>query len=213
MEKPIIATTLKGLFVAGEAWDEAHEIWYKDASEKLNDLSVMNWIGRDDYFKGVDDVMKRLYPNLLEDERTKLARKMYFDSTIKFIEQNPNLKKQQVINYFKSLKDKFQIALVTTNTQEAVDKIIQAADIKDLFDITESSLPTEKDDKVAVFNRFVEKHGKPILYIGSGKKDSYNFCKEKNIPCVFANLENQEDIKGVESVHNLEELKAKIESL
>ena len=64
MEKPIIATTLSGLFLKKEPWDKAHILWYEKAAEKLKDESVKNWIKRPDYFRGVDEVMQRLYPNL-----------------------------------------------------------------------------------------------------------------------------------------------------
>ena len=64
MKKPIIATTLAGLFIKKEAWDKAHIIWYEEAAKKLNDESVLKWVGRADYFKGVDEVMKKLYSNL-----------------------------------------------------------------------------------------------------------------------------------------------------
>ena len=69
------------------------------------------------------------------------------------------------------------------------------------------------DDKRIVFDRFIKKYGKPLLYIGGGRKDSYDYCKEKNIERVFANLDENEEIPGVELVHSVEELKSKIDSL
>lgn len=43
MEKPILATTLAGLFVKKDAWDKAHVLWYQEAARKLNDDSVLQW--------------------------------------------------------------------------------------------------------------------------------------------------------------------------
>ncbi len=211
MEKPILATTLSGLFIKSEAWTNAHTLWYENASRKLNDESVKQWIGREDYFKGVDKVMKRLYPSLSENKRTKKARELFFETVLENIKRNPSLKNQKITDYFSELKTKYQIALITTNTSSALEKILTATGLKDFFNLTETSLPEEKDDKTKVFNRFIQKYRKPIIYIGGGRKDSYAYCQENDIRCLFANLENQEEIKGVKSVHNLEELKKVIE--
>ena len=211
--KPIIATTLSGLFLSHEPWEKAHVLWYETMAEKLNDPSVKQWIDRPDYFKGVDEVMKRLYPALSDEERTIKARELFFDSVISYIEQNEGVKNQEIINYFKSLKTKYQIALITTNTEKVVDRISSVAHLDGLFDIIECSLPEEKDDKRVVFSRFIKNYGKPIIYIGGGRKDSYDYCAENEIPRVFANLEDDEDIPGVKTIHTLNELEKTIKEL
>jgi phosphoglycolate phosphatase-like HAD superfamily hydrolase len=213
MEKPIIATTLSGLFIKKQAWDKAHAIWYENAAKKLNDKSVLDWIGKPDYFKGVDEVMQRLYPSLNDKKRTIKARQMFFDAVIKYIKQNPDVKNNQIIDYFNSLKSKYRLALITTNTKQALEKILSATKLSNLFDIVETSEESEKDDKVIVFDRFFKKHNKPTLYIGGSRGDSFDYCKDKGIKELFANFEGEEEIKGTESVHNLEELKQKIESI
>ena len=114
MEKQIITTTLSGLFIKHEPWDNAHILWFKDAAEKLDDPKITEWINNPNYFKGVDLVMKRLYPDLNNKQRTIKARETYFDSVCKYIKQNPNVKNLEIIKYFKSLKDKFEIALITS---------------------------------------------------------------------------------------------------
>lgn len=212
MEKPIIATNLVGLFIKREAWDKAHILWYENAAKTLNDNSVLKWIGREDYFKGVDEVMQRLYPKLNDEQRTIKARQMYFDSVIENINKNPGFKNQESIEYFLSLKTKYRLALITSNTKQALEKILSATKLSKLFDIIEASEESEKDDKTAVFGRFIKKYGKPLIYIGGSKKESYDYCKEKGIPTIFMNLKNEEELEGIESVHNLEELKDKIES-
>jgi len=35
MEKPIIATALKGLFIKGDSWEKAHIIWYEDREKEI----------------------------------------------------------------------------------------------------------------------------------------------------------------------------------
>lgn len=213
MVKPIIATTLSGLFINEEPWKKAHILWYQNAAKKLNDNSIMKWANRPDYFKGVDEVMKKLHPNLSEEERTKLARETYFDSVIEYIKKNKLVINKKGVNYFKELKKNNRLALITTNTKTALEKILKATKLETLFDLIEFSNPKEKDDKKLVFERFIKKNGKPKIYVGGSKKDSYDYCKEQNIPSIFANFENQEEIEGVKTVRSLNELKKEIEKL
>jgi phosphoglycolate phosphatase-like HAD superfamily hydrolase len=206
----IIATTLSGLFLKKEAWNNAHLLWYKNAAKELNDNSILKWVNKKDYFIGVDEVMQRLYPKLDERDRTIKARRSFFDSVIQYIKNNASIKNDDIIEFFISLKKKYKIALITTNTSQAINSILQSAGLTNLFDIIEASNEEEKDDKILVFKRFIEKHGKPIVYIGGDKKDSFDYCKENSIPCIFANLEQDKDIPGVMAVHNLEELKKEL---
>jgi len=227
MEKPIIATTLSGLFIKKEPWEKAHILWYNEREmelkEKGKDISAIiewrNLLQKDPdeekkrYFDFVDKVMKELYPYLSEEERTKKARESFFDATLKYIKQNPNVLNKGVIRYFKSIKDKINLALITTNIQSALEKILKASRLEKLFDLIETSTPEEKDIKEIAFDRFIKKYDKPLIYIGSDKKDSFVYCNKNNIPCIFANFENKEEIIGVESAHNLKELKEKLSKL
>lgn len=214
INKPIIATTLSGLFISPDPWNRAHKIWFEEMAIKLNDLSIKELAEKEDYFKFVDDIMKRLYPNLSDEERTTKARKEYFKYVVKLIMENlEDYVRNDVVDYFLSIKDSFRIALITTNTPEALSQILEVAELLDLFDIIEFSLPEEKDDKIKVFDNFIEKNSKPILYIGGDRKSSYDYCKANNIKSIFANFDLEEEINGVESVHNLEELKEIIEDL
>lgn len=210
MDKPIIATTLSGLFVKHEPWDKAHVLWYKKAAEKLKDASVNKWVNRPDYFKGVDEVMRRIYPDLNDEERTIKARETFFNSVCDYLKKHPEARNNSIINYFHSLKSNYRLALITTNIKSALGKIIETAGLTGFFDIIEASRPNEKDDKKIVFERFIKKYGKPLIYIGGNRKDSFDYCKEKRILCIFANLEKQPDLEGVESAHNLEELRQKL---
>ena len=209
-KKPIIATTLAGLFLKHTPWETAHMRWFKEAAEQLNDPSVNKWAKKPDYFKGVDEVMQRLYPNLTNGERTAKARELYFDAVLNNIKDSGDVRNEKVIEYFKKLKKDYALALITTNKQESLNKILALVNLLDLFDIIEASLPEEKDDKTIVFDRFIERYGKPIVYIGGGKSDTYAYCQQNNIPAIFANFESQESIESVETVHTLEDLKQKI---
>jgi phosphoglycolate phosphatase-like HAD superfamily hydrolase len=213
MEKPILATTFSGLFVKKEPWDKAHIIWYQRASKQLKDSSVLEWIKKSNYFEGVDLVMKRLYPKLSDEERTTKAREMFFDSVLEYIEKHSKVVNREVINYFIGLKGKYRLALITTNTSSALERILSAVNLEGLFDVVETSLPYEKDNKRAVFKRFVKRYGKPVIYIGGSRKDSFDYCNENNIPCVFVNFEGEENINGVRTVKNLRELKRIVDSI
>ncbi|MCX6749867.1 MAG: HAD hydrolase-like protein [Candidatus Pacearchaeota archaeon] len=227
MEKPIIATTLSGLFIKSEPWNKAHILWYdereKEMKEKKADISaIIEWRKllqenpdeeKKGYFKFVDRVMKELYPYLSEEERTKKARESFFDATLKYIQQNPKVINKDVVRYFKSIKNKYTLALITTNIKPSLERILKIGGLENLFEIIETSNPEEKDAKEAVFDRFIKKYDKPLIYIGSDKKDSFVYCNKNNIPCIFANFENKEEIIGVESAHNLKELKEKLSKL
>ena len=206
----IIALTLSGLFVKLEPWKKAHISWFEEASRKLRDPSLFSWATKENYFQGVDLAMKKLYPDLTEEERTIKARELYFDSVLEYIKINKDVINKDVIDYFRTLKKKFRLALITTNKKDSLDKILKLIKLNNFFDIIESSLPNEKDDKRVVFKRFIKKYKKPLIYIGGDRKDSFDFCKENNIPCIFANFENSPELSDVESVYNLEELKIKL---
>ncbi len=210
MEKPIIATTLSGLFLKHEPWNKAHILWLGRATEKLKDPSIMSWANKPNYFDCVDEIMKRLHPNLDERERVIKAREMFFESVCEYVGKNPKVRNEEIIKYFSSLKERWRLALITTNIQSALEKILSVADLRGLFDITETSLPEEKDDKRIVFERFIKKYGEPLIYIGGSRKDSFDYCREENIPHIFVNLESEKEIPNMNSAHSLKEIKEKL---
>jgi phosphoglycolate phosphatase-like HAD superfamily hydrolase len=213
MEKPIIATTLSGLFLKSDPWNKAHEIWFATMAKKLGDSSVSKWSKRYDYFKGVDEIMTRLYPSLSEVEKTKKARELFFDSVCQYVQLHPEVRNDKIIAYFETLKKTYSLALITTNTSDALTKILSASGLENLFDITSTSFSDEKDDKKVIFERFVKKYGKPLVYLGGNKKDSFDYCKKKKIPCLFVNLEKEIDLENVISVYNLRSIKQQLSKL
>ena len=226
MKKPIIATSLKGLFIKNSPWIDAHILWYEEREKeikknKLDNSAIKEWRQlfnsnpereRKEYFKYVDKIMKVLYPNLSDMKRTEKARELFFDATIKYIKQNSQVINQPVVDYFLSLKKSYRLALITTNTPQALKNILKASNLEKMFDIIEAEEPTQKDKKDIVFNIFIKNYGKPSLYIGTGE-EGIIYCQKNNIPCIYADLENQKEIEGVNSVHNLKELKEKIITL
>ena len=219
MEKPILATTIKDVIIDRNSWVDAHYLWFdereKELSEKgLSTGPIDEWKTllrknpeeeKETYFKYVDEVMKLLYPDLSNSKRTEIARESYFDSVLEFIKQNQDKINHDFIEYLESLKGKYRIAIITTNTWSALEKILEVSYInKDLFDLIEVSKLEEKDDKTIVFERFIEKHGKPNFYIGSSEK-TIKYCKEKKIKYISTNFYTNNNLP--DSVANIEELK------
>jgi phosphoglycolate phosphatase-like HAD superfamily hydrolase len=204
--KPIIATTFSGLFISSEPWKKAHYLWFDEAAKILKDNTIKKWKHKKNYFSGVDLVMKQRFPKLTDEQRTKKARELFFASVLRYMKKK-NVKFEKNISFFRQLKKKYRIALITTNTSFSLKKMLKANDLATFFDIIIASKEQEKDDKQKVFNRFIAKYGKPLLYIGGDRKDTYDFCKKQNIPCVFANFEHAKDIQGIKTARNLKELK------
>ncbi|KYK26229.1 hypothetical protein AYK26_05470 [Euryarchaeota archaeon SM23-78] len=200
-------------FIKSEPWKKAHVLWFKRAAEELEDSKVKEYADKDDYFKYVDKVMQRLHPHkMFERQRTAKARSIYFEYVCSIISKQPNkFVNKDVVEYFKSLKNNYRLALITTNTRESIDKIFSYTKLEGLFNLIELSYEDEKDDKTVVFDRFIRNYGKPVVYIGGDRKDSFEYCMDNSIPCIFANLEGDEGSDYAETVHTLEELKKSLE--
>lgn len=209
---PIIAVSLSGIFIKVTPWKKAHELWFEGAAAELQDETVLRWSKRIDYFDGVDEVMGRLYPDLTLQDRTIEARKRFFESVCKYIELHPETINQDIVAFFTSIKQKFRLALITTHTEYALEKVWNFIP-KNLFDYIACSFEDEKDEKENIFSRFIKQHGKPLLYLGHSRQDSYVFCQQQHINCYFANFDRLQEIEGVKSVHSLEELEKVITNI
>lgn len=204
--KPLIATTLKGLYVASYSWQNAHLRWFATAARELQDPSIADYANAHDWFPLVDQVMQRLRPDLSEKLRTTAARDRYFRAVVEDLRSHPEYICRDIAEYIASLKSENRIALVTSTTPDPTQKIMRIAGIANLFDIVETSFPHEKDDKPAVMRRLIADHGRPIVYVGSGRQTVYEFCRENRIPYVLAALENQDEIPGVSIARTIGEL-------
>ena len=225
--KPIIATSISGLFIKNDPWKKAHLLWFNEREKELimqkKDTSIIKkWKieykknqskESKNYFNYVDKIMIELYPEMSDKERTTKARDLFFKSVLTYIELYPEVMNNEIIRYFYSIKNKYRIALITTNSQSSIHQILSITKLINLFDIIESSLPEEKDNKNLVFNRFIKKYNKPLLYIGGDNISSFEYCKNKKISAVYSNLENTDAIKGVKSFNNLLELEEIIDNL
>jgi len=91
MGKPIIATTLSGLFLSSEPWRKAHEIGMKELADKSGMLEIAEKTHSNDYLKKVEQATEKIYPDLKPKERMKKRRKIYFSRVIELIKENPNV--------------------------------------------------------------------------------------------------------------------------
>lgn len=201
--KPIIASALKGVLIDPRAWTQAHRGWYEQAAKELGDDSVLQWIGRKDYWKGVDEVMLRLMPDATKEERETVARERYFASVLEYIRLN-DVVNQEAIERFVAFKERFRLGLITTNTYDALAKILTAAKLENFYDIIEAEEVSDRDDAVGVFERFVDKHGKPAIYFGASEK-SLEICEEKGIEAVYVNLYGGGRLSDMQHVSRTEE--------
>lgn len=211
--KPIIATTLSGLFIRTSPWKDAHRKWFEQIVRETGDESFRQWAMKPGYFEGVNLAMAKLMPDASKEERIREARRRFMEAVVDNIkERREEVVNREAIDFFSSLKEKFTLALITTNTKEAAMKILSIAGIENLFDIAEFSMPGEEDDKSAVIERFMENHGKPRVYFGGDRKDIYDYCRQKNIFCVFANLEDGRDFNA-RTVHTIKEMEEIIQGI
>ncbi len=211
MSKPIIAVSFSGIIMKDTPWKKAHEVWFEHYAKKLNKPEIEEYAKKENWFDYVDKVMALAEPELNDSERTIKAREKYFDVICDFGCDNLSLENKEVIEYFYSIKKEFFLGLITTTSLATIQRILKAIKHEDLFDFIECSLLEEKDDKLAVFKRFIEKNEKPILYLGGKRKETIDFCQENNIKFVFANFEKEKtEINSISSVNELKELISKL---
>jgi len=207
---PIIATTLSGLFIKSEPWKKAHKMWFERMAEELDDPLIKDYAGEEDYFKQVDEIMEQAYPKLSEKERTVKARKIYFAQLREYITMHPDVVNKEMVEFFNSLKPCYRLGLITNNTRITTDIILSLTGLQGLFNMSECSELDEKDDKIAVFDRFIKYYGKPKIYIGN-RKQSFEYCRKNKIPFLSINIEGEKDLPGIDTVHDLRSLKEMLE--
>ena len=188
--KPVIAMSFSGVIMKDTPWKKAHEVWFEHYAKVLNDPKIANYAKKENWFDYVDEVMSFVEPDKSDSQRTVIAREKYFDIICDFGCDDPTLKNKGVVSYLYSIKDKFALGLITTTPQDTINKILKVLKIQDLFDFVECSILEEKDDKLAVFNRFIKNNGKPRMFFGNNRREVEEFCKEKEIQFfVFESLE------------------------
>lgn len=212
MEKPILATNLDGFLINHEAFIEPHRIWFDRASLLTKDDSFQKWKGHKEYFKGVNEAMEKIMPDVSKEERTKQARKWYQEDVVHYIKLHPEMVNHDLKKSLERLKQKFTLALITTNTGEYVNDILEAANLKGLYDIIYTSNLEEEPGKRQIVEEFKEKYGNPKYYVASKSNEAFEEFPKIGTMCVYfaPNEINQEEknladktITSTESLENL----------
>ena len=192
--KLIIAVSLAGVLVSSAPWKKAHEQGMKEHAENLGiDFST---IDSDNYFEIVEKSIAKTWPDLTPEQRIKKRREIYFEHVLNFLKSDFDIK-QDVLDYFKSLKEKYALALITTNNEKMTNEVLGLLGAGNLFDFIEVSKDEEKDDKEAVLKRLIEKHGKLVMLV-ENKNKLKGFCEGQGIKHVLFDIDEEglEKLKG-----------------
>lgn len=178
-KKPIIATNIDGLLIENKAFTEPHKAWFERAIKKAKDDSLKKWIGREDYFIGVNEAMEKILPNSSKEERTYQARKWYQKDVVKYIKYHPEVIKKDTAKRLMLLKEKYRLILVTSNTKDYINKILKTSNLEGIYDTIIASKTEEEPDKEELIGELIKKYGKPKYYLTGKPEDKINTKFEK----------------------------------
>ena len=185
MIKPILATNIDDLLISHEAFFEPHKTWFDRAIKKTKDKSLEKWKGKENYFPGVHLAMEKLMPKATQEQRTIQARMWYQEDVIRYIKDHPQTVNSSVAIKLRKLKIKYKLALITTNSQNYIGDILEAAELDDIYDLILGSLTHEEPNKTELISRFIKLYGIPKYYL-SGKKEEkiIELLKEKGVKII-----------------------------
>lgn len=187
MDKPILATNIDGLLLEHDVFYEPHKDWFKRAIKKTKDNSLEKWIGRKDYFLGVNEAMKKIMPKVSKKEQTKKARKWYQEDVIKYIKNNPEKIKKDIAKKLISLKEKYNLILITTNSKDYIHKILKVSNLENIYDGIIASKTEEEPEKSKLIKELITKYGKPEIYL-TGKPNEEIIDEFKKLEIKTLNL-------------------------
>lgn len=191
-EKPILATNIDGLLIDHSAFTEPHKYWFERAIKKTKDNSLKKWIGKENYFLGVNEAMEKIFPNASKEKRTRIAREWYQEDVIKYIKNNQEVIKKDVAKKLVSIKDRYKLILLTTNTKDYINKILNVSKLENIYDGIVASKLEEEPDKEKLINELIKEYGKPMYYL-TGKLERINaHFKELGINVIY-----QDDITSL----------------
>ncbi|MCK4552876.1 HAD hydrolase-like protein [Candidatus Pacearchaeota archaeon] len=180
MEKPIITTNIDGLLIKHSAFVEPHRKWFERAIKKTGDESLRKYIGADPYFPGVNIAMEKIMPDATPEQRTAQARTWYQKDVIKYLKEHPETIKKDAAKKLKALKEKYRLILLTTNTRDYINKIIEVSHLHGIYDDIIASSTEKEPDREKLIKELIEQYGKPKYYI-TGKEDSKTIKRFKSL--------------------------------
>ena len=185
MEKPVLATNIDGLLIAHEAFVEPHKAWFDRAIKKTKDYSLEKWKGQENYWPGVVQAMKLMMPEATEEEKNRQARKWYQEDVIKYIREHQKLVNRDIVKKLIKKKSDYRLTLITTSTEDHIDRILKAAKIDGMYDIIIASQTNREPKKLDLFNRLIKEYEKPKYYLTQkSEPEVEEFLKQKGIKII-----------------------------
>lgn len=185
MVNPILATNIDGFLIDHKAFIEPHRVWFDRAILLTKDSTLSEWKGKENYFIGVNKAMEKIMPSASKEEKTRQARKWYQEDVIYYIKIHPEVVNKKLKNKLIKLKEKFRLALITTNTQEYIGKILEAANLEGVYEIIFASSSEEEPSKTKLFQEFKQKYGEPKYYLASRSKEAFEECTKMGSICIY----------------------------
>ncbi len=195
-EKPILATNMDGFLIKHEAfWGAPHRMGFDRLILLTKDPSLKRWVGKADYFTGVDEAMKKIMPNATDEERTAQVRKWYQEDVVFYIKENPQAVFKEAVERLKELKktEKYTLALVTTNSKEYVNEILEAANLQGVYDIIFAINLSDKPKKESLYKKFIKEYGKPLVYIAGKNGETFDKMLNLGIITVYVTWDKFEE--------------------
>ncbi|MDP2925072.1 MAG: HAD hydrolase-like protein [Nanoarchaeota archaeon] len=219
MKKPILAIDLGGTLISNKPADLAHYVWYDIMSNLLQKPEIKDLAGKENYFEDVIKVMEEFTGLSNDNDENKDVLKRWGRSLFAFLTIGEVRKLGKEIlfkdfaDYLRELKDRYELALITTQPQDSVLPILSLLGCSDIFDYIYESSFYEKPDKYLVFNRFISENGKPVYYIGNSLND-VEACKKLGIKYIIVNWDKQDlpveyrkRARGIKVIENVKELR------
>lgn len=172
--KPILATNIDYLLIKHEAFTEPHKKVWAELIEKTGDKNLSKWIGKKDYFVGVNLAMDKIMPKATREEKTLQVREWYQEAVIEYIQDNPDCVNRHIAERLKQLKAKYRLALITTNTQKHIERILGAAGLGGLYDIVIASEAEQEPKKSELIEELIAEYGKPKIYLTAKDEPEVN---------------------------------------
>jgi NAD+--asparagine ADP-ribosyltransferase len=166
------------------------------------DDSYKKWKGHPEYFKGVNEAMEKIMPNASKEQRTQKAREWYQEDVAHYISIHPEVVNKKLEGILKKLKQRFTLALITTNTEEYINKILENAGLQGIYDIIHSSKTKEEPSKNKIANKFKEKYGEPKYYIASRSKEAFEEFPKIGAICIYFSPPGAEINPEIKSIAN-----------
>ena len=169
--KPLLATNIDDLLIKHEAFSEPHKTVWAELIQKTGNKDLAQWIGKKDYFIGVNLAMDQLMPEATREEKTLQVRTWYQEAVIKYIRNNPHCIDRQIAKRLKQLKIRYQLVLLTSNTKKYISRILSSAGLSGLYDAVIASETEQEPKKADLVETLFTKYGKPEYYL-TGKEDT-----------------------------------------